>query len=232
MFFLAGAFETFDQALSALSFQASTSSPRIWHDRLGHVGVEVIDQVRNKEGVQVDDGRGPLTHECETCAVSKAKPIISRKPLSEATKPCQVLHYDLIAEDTGFGGSKVFAHFTCPVLKMNWGFPLQSRVESEQIRCVKYMVKMVERVYDFIVEVIHSDNESGIGTKSQNWVKELGVRFEWSATETPAQNGIAERNGHLLTIKARCIRVMANLPEDMWPECYLAFVYLEPKQCV
>ena len=151
-------------------------------------------------------------------------------PLSvDATKPCQVLHYDSIILDTGFEGSKAFAYFTDPVTKKNWGFPLRNKSESEQIRCIKYMVNMVERFYGFYVLVIHSDQETGIGFNTQNWVKELGIRFEWYATDTPSQNGIAERQGHMLTVKARCIRIQANLPEDMWPECYLAAVYLNDR---
>ena len=42
----------------------------------------------------------------------------------------------------------------------------------------------------------------------------------------PEQNGSAECSGEVLEMKARCIWIAANIPEEMWPECILAATYL------
>ena len=88
------------------------------------------------------------------------------------------------------------------------------------------MIYKAERHYKSIVVSIHSDQEKGIGLDVENFAKRLGIEFTWSSVYTPAQNGRAERIGGVLSEKARCIRIAANLPEDLWPECYLAANYL------
>ena len=40
------------------------------------------------------------------------------------------------------------------------------------------------------------------------------------------QNSSAERSEGVIVVKAWCIRVHVNLPEDMWPETVKAAVYL------
>ena len=57
-------------------------------------------------------------------------------------------------------------------------------------------------------------------------MQEIGITFEYSARDTPEQNGSAERSGGVLETKARCIRIAANIPEELWPEYILAATYL------
>ena len=88
------------------------------------------------------------------------------------------------------------------------------------------MLYKAERRYKSTVMQICANQETGIGNRTVNWVKERGINWEWSGIYTPTQNGRAERSGGVLTKKARCIRIAANLPEDLSPECYLAAHYL------
>lgn len=46
------------------------------------------------------------------------------------------------------------------------------------------------------------------------------------APYTPQQNGSSERSGHTIVLKARALRVSANLPEGLWPEIVKAATYL------
>ena len=88
------------------------------------------------------------------------------------------------------------------------------------------MIYKAERHYKSIIVSIHSDQEKDIGLDIENFAKGLSIELIWSSVYTPAQNGRAERIGGVLSEKARCIRIAANLPEDLWPECYLAANYL------
>ena len=115
--------------------------------------------------------------------------IISPNPLTKSTKPCQILHYDLIILNPGFEGSKAFAYFSCPLLKMEWGFPLANKGQAEQIRLIRFMVNMIERAYGFTVEIIPSDQETGIGFSSQDWVKVLWKKFALVKIDSTGRRG-------------------------------------------
>ena len=58
-------------------------------------------------------------------------------------------------------------------------------------------------------------------------IKGLGITLEPSSPDTPEQNGHAERKGKMLAIKARALRIEAELPHYLWVKaihtaCYLA----------
>ena len=85
---------------------------------------------------------------------------------------------------------------------------------------------MAERTYTSRIATFRTDQERGIGNDIESWIQEIGIMFEYLARDTPEQNGSAERSGGVLETKARCIRIAANIPEEMWLECILAATYL------
>ena len=62
----------------AIKPTASVEEASIWHRRLGHLGPQTLKEcARRNLGAII---KGPKTHECEVCAVSKAYRYISRAP--------------------------------------------------------------------------------------------------------------------------------------------------------
>ena len=61
--------------------RTTAASPQLWHYRLGHCRLDVIQHLtEGGDEISVTNGHAPATHECETCAMSKAHQIISRRP--------------------------------------------------------------------------------------------------------------------------------------------------------
>jgi hypothetical protein len=87
---------------------------------------------------------------------------------------------------------------------------------------IQHFIAYVERRWDRKVRILHMDNERALGNKFQNWVDTKGITVEPSAVYTPEQNG----SGKWLIIKARCMRIEANLPESLWPKVVSAAGYL------
>jgi len=52
-----------------------------------------------------------------------------------------------------------------------------------------------------------------------------GIKREISAAYTQDQNGPAERSGRVINTIGRAIRIGAQLPKNLWPECVKAAVY-------
>ena len=85
---------------------------------------------------------------------------------------------------------------------------------------------MAKQTYDSRIATFCTDQECGISIDIEYWMQEIGITFKYLARDTPEQNSSAEHSGGVLEMKACCIRIAANLPEDLWLECMLAAMYL------
>lgn len=205
------------------------ATPWIWHLRLGHARPQVIDRLRKIPSVEAMKSEAPKSVQCTSCAVSKMHEIIQRNPAGRATKPYQVLHFDLTITNIGFEGTKCIAHFTDEFTSFNWVYPLQNHKENTLIPVFKALINECDRAglpTKLVVSIIRTGQETSIGGTLQKWVRNQGIKWDWTAKNTPDQNGTSEKFGHLLTEKARCILHHAKLPEDLFPEAYLAAGHL------
>src|SRR2546423_2508393 len=92
---------------------------------------------------------------------------------------------------------------------------------------VQSFVALVRRQYKRHVQILRTDGETSLGNDFDTWVdQEEGITVETSPPYTPAQNGSAERSGATLIRRARAIRIDARLPENLWPEAFIAAGYL------
>jgi hypothetical protein len=85
---------------------------------------------------------------------------------------------------------------------------------------------MARNRYGYRTRYFRTDGERTLGGKFNNLIASLGITTERSAPATPAQNGAAERSGGVIVIKARCLRITANLPANLWPETVKTAGYL------
>jgi hypothetical protein len=86
--------------------------------------------------------------------------------------------------------------------------------ERENFAALKEYVEHLEGRHDIKVKIVRSDNEL-FTKKVRRWLHMKGVGCEPSAPRTPAQNGLAERSGGVIMIRARAMRIRANLPHDL-----------------
>ena len=72
----------------------------------------MIEKLKHIESVEMLRDDAPKSVECIICVVSKMHQIINRNSTSRATKPFQILHFDLTITDVGFDDTRCIAHFT------------------------------------------------------------------------------------------------------------------------
>ena len=73
---------------------------------------------------------------------------------------------------------------------------------------------MIIRVrYGAIVVFLRSNRESSLGQVFQDLITELGITWEPTAVDTPAQNGHSERKGGVLLTRVRALGIKAKLPD-------------------
>ena len=203
----------------------SKASAMIWHERLAHCGPEVLEHLPTSvTGVKLVDG--PTTTECETCGVSKAHEVISRRRSQRAEKPFDRVHWDMIHFAEGFNGDRYASHFLDDKTRMNWVYTHSRKTQAALLDIFKEFTAYVERQFGRKIKIFRIDNESSLGGQFDQWATDEGIEFETSTPYAPEQNGAAERSGGVMVTKARCIRVKASLPEEMWPEMIKASAYL------
>jgi hypothetical protein len=219
-------------ATSATVFASSTAPRRDreasadhWHAIMGHAGREPISHLQQSTiGAVVTTPQS--TSVCETCSVSKAREIISRRPTKEdpAEEPLARVAYDLIPMTVAYNDEVWVSHFRDYFTCMD--FVYTHKKKSQAVDIIRAFFNMAQARYKRTIRYLRTDGERSLGSEFDELVAVKGITTERSAPATQAQNGAAERSGGVLIIKARCMRIAARLPKSMWPEIVKAAGYL------
>ncbi len=201
----------------------SKATAMLWHRRLGHLGREALEHLdAETEGAKLI---GPRTINCETCSVSKAHQLISRRPRERATRPYDRLHMDLIHMETAYNGMKYLLHFVDDCTRMQHPYATNTKSGATLTYAIFGFIALIERQIGYQVRTLHTDG-AYLGEAFERQRTELGLNVVISPPYTAEQNGSAERSGRVLIEKARSMALEANLLADMWPEAVLTAAYL------
>ena len=161
-----------------------------YHCALGHPCEATTRATAKAFGVRLIGQMKP----CKDCALSKAKAKkISKVPVKRASKPGGRLCIDISSPSTKSVGGK--CHWLLVVddcTDYAWSFFLNKKSETNDIMIA--LIKELKQAYDIDVKTIRCDN-SGENNALQRSCKQegLGITFEYTAPNTPQQNGRVER---------------------------------------
>ncbi|KAL2886178.1 reverse transcriptase family protein [Ceratocystis lukuohia] len=211
---------------SATPRKPITAAENRWHQALGHPGPDVMKHlVKAVDGVKGVE-HGPTTIECQTCALSKAHAIVSRRSNQneiQAINPFDRVCFDFIQMDRAYNGMEWGLHLVDQISHAHWFWPLRRR--KEVVPHLRAFILLVKNQHGRNVKCFRSDNDWALlGAPYRELTQEFGVITESSAASTQAQNGRAEHAGKMIVQKARTLR--GPLPHDLWPEVMEAAVYL------
>ena len=89
----------------------------IWHQRLGYIGKDAIEQL--PQSVTGAILKGLTTVECKSCGVSKAHKVILRRQPTWSTVPFYRIHLDVIPGIIIYNSDRHAAHFLDDATRMN-----------------------------------------------------------------------------------------------------------------
>ena len=141
-----------------------------------------------------------------------------------ANFPLGRVGYDLIQLTEAYNGDNWVSHFRCFYTSMDFVFT--HTLNNDALGVIKEFLKMTKTRYDQTVRFFRTDDERTLGLEFAEIMKMRCITTERSARYTPAQNGQTERSGGVLVIRARALRIAANLPASMWPEIFKTVGYL------
>ena len=196
---------------------------KLWHLRTGHPNAEALQRlVSHSIGVKV---KGPTTVECEQCATSKARRVISRAPKERPLVAGEIIAVDFHDFNRALDNSSSMMLLTDRCTGMMWDYYLENRTANSINVAFSHFLDLWKKQYAIEVKIIESDNE--ITTQKPavaRFIQSFGIRIETSAPYTQSQNGLAERSGGVIKDKMRAMR--GHLPKDIWPEIGRAAIYL------
>ena len=196
-----------------------SGTTREWHQLLAHAGNDSIQHLAGAaEGVEITDKeKVPNMNDCEICVLSKAHRIVSRSSYKAETssEPFFRITYDLMQMSTALNKEQWVSHVACSEKDFQMVYTHKNKSEATEI--LRKAIKTIQTRFNYKVAFIRSDGETSLGKEFYDLITELGISFEPSAPDTAAQNGHSERKGGILAIKARAMRLQANLPQSLWP---------------
>ena len=203
------------------------------HKLLGHVSEEKTRAVAKYYGIKIVG----KFETCSACAEAKARQLNIPKEVPEDRK-CTVagekLHMDITSiKARSFGGAKYWLLVLDEATGYCFSFFLQRKKDTPKtiLQLIKHL-----RTKGKYVKKIRCDN-AGENQKTEEVCKELGlgIDFEYSAPNSPQQNGRVERKFATLYGRVRSMlngaHLTPSLRSGLWAECAHTATYIDNLDC-
>ncbi|POS82293.1 hypothetical protein EPUL_005561, partial [Erysiphe pulchra] len=203
-----------------------------WHTILAHPSVRAIEELPNTtEGIDVENSDQMSTVSCETCLLSKAKAIISRRSekhreahMEKESQKMAVVSWDITEITEAIEGSKLLSHFYYDAEIFHVVYPIKTKTQAAAL-FKAHFTKMIS-LYGAKTIFLRSDGEATVGEAVTKILSSFGIACLPSCSDIPAQNGAGEVSGKVIIQAARCLRIEAQLPKNLWPWICGSAVYL------
>ncbi|CAL4064652.1 unnamed protein product [Meganyctiphanes norvegica] len=204
-----------------------------WHQSLGHCNMkDVMGLEKVVDGMHISDAtisKDP----CEACVMGKQHNQISKKPDRKATKPFQLVHTDL----TGYMGNRNIegshsniegAKYVITFVSDFSGFiRVYMMKDKTGATAASAMEKFLAETNQYgEVKRLRCDNGGEYASSVfRNLLIKKGISQEFSAPDSPHQNGTAERSWRTIFDMARCLLLQSGVSKYLWPYAVKTAVY-------
>src|SRR5271163_3685048 len=196
-------------------------SLQIWHERMGHINVQRLKQMRDNaaEGIKFSDSELTDFH-CDACVLGKVhRAPIHNKPVPTCTMPGQRLHWDTCGPIKPSLAKSIYMVIGVDEVT-NFYFIGFHKTKDTIPQTLFDTITKIDKVRGVnTVKAIHSDGGSEFVSKdTAKWCADRGIARTWSAARTPEHNGVAERAIQSVVSSARCMLISSGLPVQFWAE--------------
>ena len=201
-----------------------------FHELLGHPSLAKTKLVAKYYGVKLT---GKFA-DCEACAKAKArqKNIPKEIPAENKSKnPGERLFMDISSiKAHSFGGAKYWLLIMDEATGYCWSYFLKKKSETKTH--LTALIKHLKETLKYQTKFVRCDNAGENMRAEQKCLKDgLGVTFEYTAPNTPQQNGRVERKVATLYGRVRSLLNAACLSTEfrkgLWAECARTATYLD-----
>jgi transposase InsO family protein len=140
------------------------------------------------------------------------------KNIVTTTRPLEMLHMDLFGPITNISidGNKYNLVIIDDYSRFTWVFFLHDKSETQKV--LKFL-KRAHNEFDAKVKKIRNDNDSEFkNTQVEDYLHQEGIKLEFSALDTPQQNGVVERKNRTLIKMVRTMLDEYKTSDHFWAE--------------
>lgn len=206
---------------------AASSKLRLWHERLGHVGLKSLVEM-NKKGL-LDLGQVSQETElfCGPCQVGKQHRRPFQSITARNTQPGELIHTDVGGpmQNESIGGSRFYVIFKDDASSFTSIYFI--RHKADVFEKFKEYQALITNKFSRPIKAIRMDNgKEYINHSMKSFLTSRGIQIEATAPYTPQQNGCSERHNRTLVEKARTMLHAKNLTLRLWAEAMNTAVYI------
>ena len=212
--------------LSLLS--TTTSDSRRWHARLGHINVDTMKSMIQRELVTGIPQFEIEKRVCGSCLMGKqTRQTFPQSTSYRATKILELIHGDLcgpISPSTSAGNRYVLVLIDDHSRYM-WTSLLKEK--GETFNKFKAFKSLVEKETGTHIQSFRTDRGGEfVSHEFNHFCNESGVKRYLTAPYTPQQNGVVERRNRTMMEMARSIMKHMGVPNYLWGEAVRHSTYL------
>ncbi|KAG7594052.1 Integrase catalytic core [Arabidopsis thaliana x Arabidopsis arenosa] len=209
-------------------YLTTVSESSLWHARMGHVSLETIKAMIDKELVQ---GASTFVLEkeiCGSCLLGKqTRAAFPQESTYRATKKLELIHGDLcgpITPSTSAANRYIFVLID-DYSRYMWTVLLKEKGDAFQK--FKNFKNLVEKESEARIQTLRTDRGGEFVSHEFNtFCEEHGIKRHLTAPYTPQQNGVVERRNRTLMEMTRSILKHMHMPNYLWGEAIRHSTYL------
>ncbi|CAL5443960.1 unnamed protein product [Camellia sinensis] len=212
-------------ALSSYQLDSQSSQFYLWHSRLGHLSVDRLRSLA-QSGLLGKVSPSQID-ECRGCKLAKMSALPFNKSTSISVSPFSLVHTDVWGPSPVLtkGGSVYYVSFVDDCTRYTWIYLMTHKSDFYQI--YRTFQSMVTTQFGATIKLLRSDlGGEYFKTEFCEYLANLGTIHQTSCTDTPAQNGRAERKHRHLLETARSLLLSASVPAPFWGEAVLTAAFL------
>jgi transposase InsO family protein len=200
---------------------AKTNIDWLWHRRLAHVGMKNLHKLLKGEHILgLTNVHFEKDKVCSACQAGKQVRVHHpHKNIMTTNRPLELLHMDLFGPIAyiSIDGSKYCLVIVDDYSRFTWVFFLQKKTQTQDT--LKGFLRRAQNEFELRIKKIRSDNGTEFkNSQVEGFLKEEGIKHEFSSPYTPQQNGVVERKNRTLLDMARTMLDEYKTPDQFWAE--------------
>jgi hypothetical protein len=201
-----------------------------WHRRFGHLNYSTLEGVEKvTTGLQGALPGYKGNNDCPVCNITKAVRVINRQTPERATMPLERIHTDIWGPFPipGRSGAIHMITFTDDYSRKSWIYNTHNRTSLHFVfRSFKRERELESLAAGWRIQSVRCDNGPEYLRLGAEMHAKFGIKFEYTSTYWPEQNGVSERLNRALVQIARGMLHDAHLPIKLWEEAIETACYL------
>ncbi|KAG7599681.1 GAG-pre-integrase domain [Arabidopsis suecica] len=205
-----------------------SNDSRLWHARLGHIGVDTMKTMMQNEIVAGLPKIGIDKETCSSCLLGKqVRQSFPQATLFRATSILELIHGDLcgpITPPTAAQNRYIFVLID-DYSRYMWSVLL--REKGEAFKKFKIFKACIEQETGASIKTFRTDRGGEfLSQEFQEFCNSTGIKRHLTAPYSPQQNGVVERRNRTLMGMTRSIMKHMNIPNYLWGEAVRHATYL------